>query len=233
MSNQHELVDRVLAAFHKAGILEHLIIVGSWCIYFYRHRYKEAEALPPLRTLDMDIDVNFLSRTPVAVNIPKLLEELGFHSTFHGDGSMEFLRPELAIEFLIPEKGRSAEGPCKIPGFGVVAQPLRFLSLLEDEVITVPYRGLNVHIPHPVRFAIHKLIISQRRRGLNQKAERDIRQAVEVLGMVYKIGEQQKIKGTLEGLTRKQKRYVKQSLGTKFAAELAELAAPDVLGFLE
>ncbi len=214
MSAQYEIVDGVLEVLHREGVLKHLLIVGSWCIYFYRHHYGEVFRVSPLRTLDIDINVSGLRRAGSQSDIPALLAPLGFEYQNCRDGSMSLVHPALKIEFLVPEKGRGAEGPLAFAGFKIIAQPMRFLALLEEEVLPVEYRGMTVNVPSPAHFAFHKLIISQRRWRRNEKPPRDIRQALEVLDMLFRMGERPKITELAATLTRKQRGYISRALGT-------------------
>ena len=131
MSEQYEVIDSVLRELNKEGLLEHFIIIGSWCIHFYRAHFGKTFAVSPLKTLDMDMNVSFLSRIKKNVDIPELLKPLGFDIQFYNDGSICLLHPAIKIEFLVPEKGRCADGPLKLSGFNITAQPLRFLNFLE------------------------------------------------------------------------------------------------------
>ena len=83
------------------------------------------------------------------------------------------------VEFLTPAFG--AEGLRALPALGVQAQALHYLNfLLADPVpAAIPYRsGVLVQIPRPERFAIHKLIVADRRRGEDRlKAAKDRAQA--------------------------------------------------------
>ncbi|MBV0914190.1 nucleotidyltransferase family protein [Anianabacter salinae] len=83
------------------------------------------------------------------------------------------------VEFLTPAFGEEGRRP--LPALGVSAQALHHLNYLIAEPITaaVPYRsGVLVQIPRPERFAIHKLIVADRREGRDRlKAEKDRRQA--------------------------------------------------------
>lgn len=90
------------------------------------------------------------------------------------------------VEFLTPAFG--AEGLRDLPALGVQAQALRHLNYLIAEPIpaAIPYRsGVLVQIPRPERFAIHKLILAERRQGADRlKAAKDRAQAaclIEVL----------------------------------------------------
>lgn len=212
MSEQYEIVDDVLEVLHREGILEHLIIVGSWCIYFYRHHYGDIFRVSPLRTLDIDINVSRLCRAGSSCDIPALLGPLGFEYQNCLDGSMKLVHPAITIEFLIPEKGRGAEGPIALKNNKIIAQPLRFLSLLEEELMTVEYRGMTVNVPSPAHFAFHKLIISQRRWRRKEKPPRDIRQALEVLDMLSMMGKRQEIIRLAATFTKKQRGYISRAL---------------------
>ena len=71
------------------------------------------------------------------------------------------------VEFLTPSFAED-EGLRDLPALGVSAQSLHFLNYLIAEPIQVPllYRsGVLIQVPRPERFAIHKLIVADRRRG--------------------------------------------------------------------
>ncbi|SPJ25490.1 nucleotidyltransferase family protein [Palleronia abyssalis] len=92
------------------------------------------------------------------------------------------------VEFLTPSFEED-EGIRDLPAFGVSAQSLHHLNFLIAEPIQTPllYRsGSLVQVPRPERFAIHKLIVADRRRSdpSRLKARKDRAQAdllIEVL----------------------------------------------------
>lgn len=83
------------------------------------------------------------------------------------------------VEFLTPAFGD--EGLRALPALGVQAQALHYLNFLLADPIpaAIPYRsGVLVQIPRPERFAIHKLIVADRRRGEDRlKSAKDRAQA--------------------------------------------------------
>ena len=90
-------------------------------------------------------------------------------------------KQQTLVEFLTPSFG-DEQGLRDLPALGVSAQSLHFLNYLIAEPLTVPllYRsGALIQVPRPERFAIHKLIVSERRRGFDavQKAQKDRSQA--------------------------------------------------------
>lgn len=88
-------------------------------------------------------------------------------------------RGNALVEFLTPAFGD--EGLRPLPALGVTAQALHHLNYLIAQPIraAVAYRsGVLVQIPRPERYAVHKLIVADRRAGRDRmKAEKDRRQA--------------------------------------------------------
>lgn len=85
-----------------------------------------------------------------------------------------------AIDFLTPSF-RDDEKPVKLAALNMWAQGLHYLNfLIADPIDAVsPYmEGLLIRIPRPERYAIHKLIISQRKRmASNARAKKNLEQA--------------------------------------------------------
>lgn len=84
------------------------------------------------------------------------------------------------VEFLTPSF-RAEEDIRPLPALGVAAQSLHFLNFLIAEPIKAValYRaGVLVQIPRPEAYAIHKLIVADRRAGADRlKARKDMTQA--------------------------------------------------------
>ncbi|MAC79699.1 MAG: hypothetical protein CML66_16740 [Rhodobacteraceae bacterium] len=96
----------------------------------------------------------------------------------HGEALVEFLTPAFGAETVKP-----------LPALGVSAQGLNYLNyLIADPIHAVAlYRsGVLVQIPRPERFAIHKLIVADRRRdGPDRaKARKDLAQAEVLIGVL-------------------------------------------------
>lgn len=91
---------------------------------------------------------------------------------------------ETLIEFLTPAFGEETLRP--LPALGVEAQALHHLNyLIADPVpAAVAYRnGVLVQVPRPERFAIHKLIVADRRRAEDRlKSRKDRAQAAFLIG---------------------------------------------------
>lgn len=146
-----------------------------------------------LRTQDADL-AQYLSIARLLDDaMPPILELLQANDpsfrpiAHHSDGrhTVAFINNRgYRVEFLTPNRGSNDyEGvPVRMPALGgTSAIPLRFLDfLIKDPIRSVLLYegGLPVTIPAPGRYAVHKLIISQRRHDNSQaKIEKDLMQA--------------------------------------------------------
>ncbi|MHC4122914.1 MAG: GSU2403 family nucleotidyltransferase fold protein [Planctomycetota bacterium] len=212
--NQYKLCLEVLRRFNKTGILDGLILIGSWCLYFYKDYFKKTPYIDitALKTRDMDFLVPIPPKIRKSVDVPELLKDLGFVTDFKGSkGYIKLDHPDLILEFLVPERGRGSDRPYKLPQLGINATSLRFLSFLIDNVIRVKVEDFYINVPHPANFALHKLIIFQRR-AREHKALKDKNTAIEILKALLNKDEGRIVKKTLDSIPRKWKSKVIKGL---------------------
>ncbi len=57
MEEKYELFHTVLRELQEAGVLENLMLAGSWCQYYYRILFDMAPEIPLVRTPDIDFVV--------------------------------------------------------------------------------------------------------------------------------------------------------------------------------
>ena len=178
---QYDLCIEVLRRLDKAGILKDVVLIGSWCIPFYKDYFRSTNYSLSLRTRDVDFLVPSTTKFKRKIDLSKLFEDLGFVVGFKGEeGYIILEHPDLAIEFLVPEKGRGSNKPFDLPHLGVNAQQLRYLQVLSQDIIKVKREGLVVKLPHPALFALHKLIVAQVRKN-KDKGEKDKEEALRTL----------------------------------------------------
>lgn len=144
-----------------------------------------------------DIDIASFEHLSMAIedtadpDLAEALAQLGFkpaNSTTPKTPTTWVLpNSEYAIDFLTPSFDEK-QGPTKLAAFNLWAQSLHYLNFLIANPIPAvsPYmEGLLVQIPRPERYAIHKLIVSQKRHASSRtKKQKDIEQArvlIEVL----------------------------------------------------
>ena len=93
---------------------------------------------------------------------------------------------EIKIDFLIPKKGKEKK-VYKFPGIpGVGAQALRYLDFLIEQridgILLSPNKAIPVTVPHPSRFAIHKMLVAMNRQQHEKsKIDKDLNQASQLI----------------------------------------------------
>ncbi len=171
-----DLIGRILKVFVDNHLFEEGVeLIGSWCFQLYQ-KHLGAQSFP-LRTQDIDFLIPNPFHGKEHADFIDQLEKLGFSRDFKRNGSLYLWNAELKIEFITPEKGRGADGAIKIRKLGVNAIPLRFVDLLLDNPVTVIEDGLEILVPNPANFCLHKLIIASRRRKID-KSIKDLQQAI-------------------------------------------------------
>jgi len=223
--NQYKLCLEVLRRFNKAGILDGLILIGSWCLYFYKDYFENIPYIDmtTIRTRDIDFLVPIPARIKKEVDVPKLLKDLGFVIDFKGaKGYIKLDHPDLILEFLVPEKGKGSDKPRKLPLLGMNAVPLRFLSFLADNVIRVKVEDFYINVPHPVNFALHKLIIFSRR-AKEDKALKDRNSAIEILKALSNKGEKRVVKSIFNSMPQKWRKKILDNLDSMGAQDISKI----------
>lgn len=184
-NNQFKLLYRILRRFQEAGILQEMMLIGSWCLHFYRYAFEDRDKMPAFRTMDVDFLIPDVHQLKHEVDIPKLLKEEGFLSSYNrASGMVKFDHPDLRVEFLVPELGRGHDKPLEIKKLGIRAQGLRYLNFLTSYPRVISHENLHIRVPEPAAFALHKLIISARRLN-KEKAGKDLQMAIGLLDFLY------------------------------------------------
>jgi len=219
----YDLSMQVLSIFNKAGILRHIILIGSWSVYFYKDYFKSKSYSTFIRTRDIDFLAPIPFKLKKKIDIFELVEELGFLKEFKGSkGYIKLEHPDLTIEFLVPERGRGSDKPYSLPQLKINAQPLRYLDFLTDNTIVVHSSDMNIRVPHPAAYALHKFIIFKRRRNID-KHDRDIEGAIRVFRALINNSEHKTIKRIFGKMHNKWQRTVLNNLESIEESEIIDI----------
>lgn len=174
-----EIVKKILKVFEENHLWEKGIeLIGSWCFILYQKHFG-VKAFP-LRTVDIDFLIPLPYRAKKKIDLIGLLEPLGFKTGFNSDGSMYLWSADLKIEFLTAERGKGTNKAKEIENLSLKAIPLRFVDILLKNPVIVEEEGIKISIPNPAAFAMHKILISARRKK-SEKKHKDLEQALHVL----------------------------------------------------
>ena len=138
----------------------------------YKHVYDNAPEIPALRTTDLD----FLVREPNVnipkINIPDILEKLGFEPLNDiASGLTKFEREDLEIEFLVA-KMRNGDSVIKVPHLTLSAQMLAYMDIASKYSQQVSFDGISLNVPEISAFVLHKILV-QPLRNDEVKKEKD------------------------------------------------------------
>lgn len=149
------------------------------------------------RTQDVDFahagrSLSIALPTNIEVDVHRAIEslEMGFLpiSGLAGKVGATYLNPkepDFRLDFLTP-RHRGGDAPIEHPRLHVTLQPLRFIEYSLENVVQVALFSAEgtgvVNVPHPARYALHKLLIYGERSGsFTQKANKDLAQAAALL----------------------------------------------------
>jgi hypothetical protein len=172
-----DLLLNVLRDLQSAGILRHVVLVGSWCQNFYRNLYGNPVEIPAARTLDADVLIPKRLPANTRGNIVQIMEKNDFAIEIdYPSGYHRFTHPDLKFEFLTDPGSKPDEQIYNFKQLGVTAQELRYMSIPLSYRTTIIYKDLSISLPEPEAFTLHKLIVCCLRKK-EEKAVKDIETA--------------------------------------------------------
>lgn len=219
----YELCFEILKKFEKAKILKHIILIGSWSIYFYQYYFDSKNYVTSIRTRDIDFLIPIPFSIDKDVDIFALIKDIGFIEAYKSSrGYIKLEHPDLTIEFLVPERGRGHNKPYPIPQLKTNAQPLRFLDFLVQNTIMLKADNLRIRVPHPAAYALHKFLIFKRRKK-REKFDKDLEGALRVYHELLNSKEDDKIKHIFSKMHKKWQEKIISNLRSVNEDEIAKI----------
>jgi len=174
MEEKYKLFSAVLEKLQEEDVLNGLVIVGSWCQYYYRILFDDAPEIPLIRTTDIDFLVPNPSKFKNKVDVTELLNSLGFDSDFdYSTGLVKYVHPDLEIQFLTPALGRIKDTPYEIKKLNINAEGLTYMKMLQDYRFSMTHNDVTIWLPEPEAYTLHKILISNKRKNPAKK-EKDL-----------------------------------------------------------
>lgn len=181
-----QTVTELLRELYRIGFFSHGLLIGSWPMTIYAERFTLAYALT---TDNIDFAVEHAVRVPAAKGnetVSNMLDRLGYTPVTDYTGIETFIHGTFEVEFLTHRRGGDAPPVVIIPPWQVPAQPLPFIDMLFIRPNTVRIEDFSICIPAPEALVMHKLIIAQRRTGIDKEAkkEKDLQQCSSLVEIV-------------------------------------------------
>ncbi|KRB78790.1 MULTISPECIES: GSU2403 family nucleotidyltransferase fold protein [unclassified Sphingomonas] len=178
-----------LDALAFAGLFKRgAVLVGTGAYMKFEPLIGSRLPAPTLMTGDLDLAT---ARIAIAADPPKRMEDILRRAdpTFAGIPQLDPREPSsryrnaegYLVDLLTPTRSRTDTNPVALKALSASAVPLQYLDwLIRDPVPTVVLwgAGIVVSVPQPAKFAVHKLILAQRRDPANRsKRAKDLDEA--------------------------------------------------------
>lgn len=189
MDNTQDLLplfNTILDEFENTGILEEMMLAGSWCQHVYRENLEQSSLIPATQTNDIDFLLPNPFKSTKEVDISEILKKHDLKVDLDiQTGSMRFIdkRKDFKVEFITPEPGANKKRPYNIKNLGIKASGIHYLEIPLKYSTIMNYRGHKIRVPEPEAYAMHKFIVAPRRKD-EDKAEKDRSAAINISQMI-------------------------------------------------
>lgn len=194
------LLGRILEVVANAGLFNRgVTLVGSAAYQTYCCIVGSYLPAATLITNDVDLSLAEFVASQEEEGIEKILKRADptiEPHWFTGDKLPRVYKTAsgFMIDFLTTlRRGKRAGEPIPVKSLGCSAVPLSFQEYpVEDTIETVSLYGTGVlvRVPAPIKFAIHKLIVAQRRGRTDvAKKQKDLKQALELIDIFLETDE--------------------------------------------
>ncbi|HUD52760.1 GSU2403 family nucleotidyltransferase fold protein [Parvibaculum sp.] len=191
------MIGNIIAALARAGVFRlRSVMVGTSAYQTYSAMLGTRLPRASMQTGDVDIAQYTTVSVAIEDTTPPMLDVLraidpsfrAIPDIVDGRRSTNYVNDSgVGVDFLTPNQGAATGKPQRLPALGTDGFPLRFLDFLIHEpesAVVLHGNGIYVHVPSPHRFALHKLIIAQRRKAGDAKKIKDIIQAEALLQLL-------------------------------------------------
>jgi hypothetical protein len=175
----------ILSSLHDSGLFAAgVVLIGTNAFLAYQNllgiKWSEPTEVLATNHIDFAQFSKFSIGIPinVAEDIRNSLNELSAQPLFpmHQKGESCIFQtaigtPGLNVEFLTPliGQGPASKKTHSLPWVGISAQPIRFLDyLIENRIraaILLERGSIFANLPDPARYALHKIIVAEKREG--------------------------------------------------------------------
>lgn len=170
MIENEQQLKKILEIMNTEGILNDVILIGSWCLLFYKNIFENFE--PLIRTTDLDFYVpdakkikekNGLINTLRVENYDLISDTLTNKSTFISPDGFE-------LEF-ITKLNRKKLDCVQLGKTRIYAESISYVDIFSANYIDVCYGDISFKIASPSSYVLQKLLINEMRK---EKSEKDI-----------------------------------------------------------
>lgn len=180
MINDINNLDNLIKIINDSNLDKDFMLIGSWCEYFYQEYFDNYRS--QMKTTDFDFYIKNKHISSEKINISSSFAKYGFER--FDDYMTEktvFKKDDNIVEFLTGID-RNKKDIYSIEKLGIKAESLTRLDIFDKNHLDAEYKGMNIKIPSPAAYVIHKLIINNDRK--NEKSKKDL---ISIKGLLLRI----------------------------------------------
>jgi hypothetical protein len=207
LPGQKETFDKIITVLHDSGMTPYVILIGSWAEYIYEAVNFFEGYRSMMRTRDIDFLVRNLKKPSEKTDFLDRMRGAGFIIDIsRGSGIHRFIQTDvdMEVEFLIQEYGTGITAAHQVKSLGIKVPGLRNLGILAAFPLTVMYNGIDIVVPIPEAYVIHKLVINAQR--AEEKRGKDIEAASLILGYIVENQRESYFMEVWNSLSKKQQK---------------------------
>ena len=207
-SNEKHLLE-LLKVLNEEGTLNDFIVIGSWCLLFYKYVFENFE--PTIRTTDIDFFIPNPKSIKEKNGLIKALKEINYDLVRDSlTNKSIFISPDgFEIEFLT-KLNRNNISCIRLGSTGIYAESLSYTDIFIGNCLDISFYGISAKVASPASYVLQKLLINEKR---GEKQEKDIESIKHVL---FYIGASEKYKKELinlfESLPKSWKKKINRTL---------------------
>lgn len=183
--NDINALENLIKIINDNKLDKDFILVGSWCEYFFQEYFNNYHV--QIRTTDFDFYIKRKKVSNFKINISSAFANYGFERfDDYMTGKTLFKKDDYSIEFLTGID-RNKKDTYSIEKLGIKAEALTRLDIFDNNYIDVKWKNMNVRIPTPAAYVIHKLVINNERK--TEKSKKDL---ISIKNILLKIKQSSK-----------------------------------------
>ncbi len=174
MNEDEKKFKELLHILDKEGTIKDVILIGSWCLLFYKYIFENFE--PSIRTTDIDFYVpnaksfkasNGLIGSMKNNNYDAFNDVLTHKTTFISPDGFE-------VEFLT-NLNRQRLSCIKLGNTQIFAESLPHVNIFEGNYIEINYDGMIIKVASPASYILQKMLIHKDRKDKKEKDAESIK----------------------------------------------------------
>lgn len=175
MKRKPENFIEVIDVIKKVNLDKNVVIIGSWCEMFYETLFDKYQS--NMRTNDIDFYYHEVKKPKLKLNFISEMEEIGYFAKESiYPQKTKFVNGDLEVEFLT-RKTRNLNPSEKIEAIDIYAECLEECAMFgsEKNIMNCYIKEYNIEmlVPTPVAYAMHKILINDARKLEKQQKDKE------------------------------------------------------------